>query len=120
MSHEAIARLSALRIVSDRLATVARSLTPSLAPPASYADHRALSCSKLLCRVADWFFLHTGRSADFHILAPKRNFARRFLADSSPDLVGLCVGRASRPSFDSATVRCANALRLGLVCGQRQ
>ena len=33
MSHEAIAPLSALRIVSDRLATVARSLTLSLAPP---------------------------------------------------------------------------------------
>src|SRR5258708_13996320 len=69
------------------------------APPASYADHRALSCSKLLCRVADWFFLHTGRSADFHILAPKRNFAPRFLADSCPDLLGLSFVRASRPSY---------------------
>ena len=33
MSHEAIAPLSALRIVSDRLATVARSFTLSVAPP---------------------------------------------------------------------------------------
>src|SRR5258708_13996318 len=33
MGHEAIAPLSALLIVSDRLATVARSLTLSLPPP---------------------------------------------------------------------------------------